>query len=607
MTDTFRYRPLSGSASEIRLLEIQPSSKLDDPVLCLLRHVKLHDVPDYNALSYAWGDPDNTDEIWVSYSSEYGEITLKSMEITRNLKAALKRLRHRTRTFVVWADALCIDQANISEKEIQIPKMGAIYSQAMHVYLWLGEWHESTDDPDVVKPPYEANVRKAFNYIRRLSKTGICEGTSTDPLKAKSGDESLHPESDGTYSGLYSIWNREVLSRLWVVQELCLAGTEVQVLCGDEVTTLQASANAVQYINKRAIDNGSSEQQIQTLRAYWLVRAWQTLRPALGSFDDLSKVEQIIHAMRQTVGSFRFKLRQDVLYGILGLIESNEEAPDVLKPDYQKDISIFYLDLACFLTQETGTAVIIDAAARNKKTLEGLPSWAPHWDWDWRGVEPRDLRLFRSNEVAISADRTRLHLSCVDLGNLQVVSQLKPTEVNDPDKLWKRLIEILTVLKRKTCITTGAHDPNVVETKFVHLLINFGVLHAVNSNAFQILKGLLSDETVNDKSHRQPRITSEVLTISNSLISLFQNYATSYFFTTEGGTIGISVKALNDQPSYKAVLVPTARPVVVEQKESFCSVHGECDIGEPWYPASSMTEAHLHVLKHQKLTNLTLV
>jgi hypothetical protein len=39
----------------------------------------------------------------------------------------------------IWADAVCIDQSNTQEKELQLPLMPEIYAKACQVIVWLGE------------------------------------------------------------------------------------------------------------------------------------------------------------------------------------------------------------------------------------------------------------------------------------------------------------------------------------------------------------------------------------------------------------------------------------------------------------------------------------
>jgi hypothetical protein len=54
----YPYRPLDSSSHEIRILQWVPSQdENNNKVECKLVHVSLDEDPDYDALSYTWGDP----------------------------------------------------------------------------------------------------------------------------------------------------------------------------------------------------------------------------------------------------------------------------------------------------------------------------------------------------------------------------------------------------------------------------------------------------------------------------------------------------------------------------------------------------------------------
>ncbi|KAF2034879.1 hypothetical protein EK21DRAFT_55691, partial [Setomelanomma holmii] len=114
------YRPLRETHEEIRLLDLQPAARLDDPLRGTLRHAKLHDA--YCALSYVWGQ----------------HVGDKSNIAINSLAAALRHLRQKYGRITIWTDALCIDQMNKDEKSWQVPLMKSIYSEAKEVHAWLG-------------------------------------------------------------------------------------------------------------------------------------------------------------------------------------------------------------------------------------------------------------------------------------------------------------------------------------------------------------------------------------------------------------------------------------------------------------------------------------
>ena len=56
----------------------------------------------------------------------------------RNLWDFLRVARHSYPSRPLWIDAICIDQASLSERNHQVAQMGAIYAAAAHVIIWLG-------------------------------------------------------------------------------------------------------------------------------------------------------------------------------------------------------------------------------------------------------------------------------------------------------------------------------------------------------------------------------------------------------------------------------------------------------------------------------------
>lgn len=121
------YNPIVGDDT-IRLLEILPGSGID-VVACRLRTVQFSDAPQYEALSYCWGDALFNMEAYCN-----GE----RLAITTNLYSALSHLRNDNKLRVLWVDAICINQADIDERNQQVRLMRQIYEKAEAVVVWLG-------------------------------------------------------------------------------------------------------------------------------------------------------------------------------------------------------------------------------------------------------------------------------------------------------------------------------------------------------------------------------------------------------------------------------------------------------------------------------------
>lgn len=95
-------------------------------------------VEPYEALSYTWGA---SDEATVLSNSEACSFAIHS-----NLGAALRRLRNPLQPTYWWIDALCINQADVAEKNVQLPLMPEIYGRATTVAVWLGREYDRSGE-----------------------------------------------------------------------------------------------------------------------------------------------------------------------------------------------------------------------------------------------------------------------------------------------------------------------------------------------------------------------------------------------------------------------------------------------------------------------------
>jgi len=92
------YERISEHNRTIRILTLLPG-KHGFVIECTLQQVSLDMKHVYEALSYAWGSPDLTDEIQVK-----GE----TLKITANLALALRYVRLTDQPLTLWVDAICL-------------------------------------------------------------------------------------------------------------------------------------------------------------------------------------------------------------------------------------------------------------------------------------------------------------------------------------------------------------------------------------------------------------------------------------------------------------------------------------------------------------------
>lgn len=65
--------------------------------------------------------------------------------VAENLHLALSQLRYQSIERTLWTDAVCINQENDREKELQIQCTPKIYGQADRIVVWLGEAADGSD------------------------------------------------------------------------------------------------------------------------------------------------------------------------------------------------------------------------------------------------------------------------------------------------------------------------------------------------------------------------------------------------------------------------------------------------------------------------------
>lgn len=128
MTTTFfSYQELNEPCA-FRLLELLPGQRLD-PICCAIQHSSVAIRPEFYALSYCWGSTNDWEHILVDG---------KLLPIRRSLHEFLVELRLLDRPRTVWADAVCINQCDVVERNAQVALMRDIYFAAQTVLVWLG-------------------------------------------------------------------------------------------------------------------------------------------------------------------------------------------------------------------------------------------------------------------------------------------------------------------------------------------------------------------------------------------------------------------------------------------------------------------------------------
>ena len=174
------YTPLRTTTST-RLLTLHPGSGRG-PIHASLRQVDLADDPEFEAVSYTWGEDTIKKTVVIN-----GRKTL----VWNNLWTFLKVLRHKTQPRTLWTDAISIYQTNADEKAHQTGIIDKVFMYATGVVAWVGE---HADGSETLFRPWPTPMPFIFEGVP-IHKT---RGLSGNLRKFLGHDESYFREKSAT-------------------------------------------------------------------------------------------------------------------------------------------------------------------------------------------------------------------------------------------------------------------------------------------------------------------------------------------------------------------------------------------------------------------------
>jgi hypothetical protein len=385
------YRPLDSLRWEIRLLQIKSSGWSTSKVECELQTVSLLEVPSFTALSYVWGDPALQEDIIING---------KVCTVRRNLARALRNSRYHwyehfpdrdANEFRIWADAVCINQGDIVERNQQIQLMRQIYTSAELVISSLDIGDDANKLTEIAfdalnsiydilvdeegRPRCSMQEARAFKWLEKLP--SLCDpNLEPNPWHAIDFFQAEHP----------------YFRRVWILQEVVLAKKAVLV-CGshtipfDKLVTLGATFGTLP-------ENELLRPDFIPSQTWGLVQKFQagTGLSTIGLYASIQEMYLSSEEYRNYDPDMAFSMLfvatgllwlaasdpRDYFYGLLGLSKIDVVA------DYNKTVCEVYREFCQrrlnisdnhqhFLAHWSGVGF------SGTSKLE-LPSWAPNFD-----------------------------------------------------------------------------------------------------------------------------------------------------------------------------------------------------------------------------------
>ncbi len=347
--EDFPYPLLPVGVDAIRILTVEPGD-FSTPLVGTLTSVTFSSKPKYVALSYTWGDPypedaafpaspdetassrqlsesisatprcqayrfsgasiptnqgpENTIPICCSkVSSRIQETNRKaiinlngcSLHIHNNLCLAMLHLRSPTHPLALWVDAICINQADMKERNAQVAMMSFIYTRALKVVAWLGakEYRNELSVFESMASDWKAG--QVRNLASSMAAGGANLGYSFPP------DLQAYRIAESSY------W-----TRLWVVQEACLPRL-LEFVYGSQIWTYDHLRQfpVVKSMRSQRQRSGSSED----VGNGGLEAMLRLIDARDAKHTDAMMLEHLIEVFaRNRCGELR-----DRVYGLLGL------------------------------------------------------------------------------------------------------------------------------------------------------------------------------------------------------------------------------------------------------------------------------------------------
>lgn len=286
------HLPLETSSS-FRLLRIQPVLA-DDSISCTLHHFEIHNAPTYSALSYCWGNAEQTRVV---------RLNTYQYSLHDNLWNFLRQMQNDKKFGYYWVDGLCIDQGNIRERNHQVGLMGEIYHNAKEVIIWLGMDAQGEIALQELGK-YKCSKDRHSPFAQDLEQLFLC------------GNHLLN----------YNYWYR-----IWIIQEVALA-KKAYVTCGSASMEFQSFDRTLGSLGVQGPE--------------WMSNDYFGRR----TLTQLSKMQQ---GSRPNLWKLLWRFEEslctderDRVYGFFGLLSFKDSDPSVfnIEVDYEKPILDVFFD-----------------------------------------------------------------------------------------------------------------------------------------------------------------------------------------------------------------------------------------------------------------------
>ncbi|KAI1424335.1 hypothetical protein F5Y12DRAFT_785471 [Xylaria sp. FL1777] len=413
--EEFEYPSLRSKPRVFRVIKLLPSTRSWFSPFREILNIEILEVNvddaagEFDTLSYSWGNGAVDRIVIVSplRSNETGR-GYSTIRISASLESALLSLVRNANTEAsrpIFADQICINQADNAEKAQQVALMGDIYARSAKTIVWLGEDTRET--------------RRYFDFSSEVNSEGILGRVMGPNVSHFMNvfdavmDSSLEVETEAERQdrddildlvtrygprfplrGLAEILRRTWAKRLWTVQEGCLPA-ELTFRCGEKSLCYDCFRGGLLFYS--------------IWNTYWLrmpngpvpkeeIRARNEIFNLNKPFLRLVKDRKAIHVTRSPRSTLTDMVIQynvndnmpkigatkaeDRIYALLGLARSDEITREVVQGMEIDNVKSSFTKFAASVIPRHVDVLLFSQIPKSPEYRHLLPSWVPDWSTD---------------------------------------------------------------------------------------------------------------------------------------------------------------------------------------------------------------------------------
>jgi hypothetical protein len=435
---------------------------------------------------------------------------------TRNLDNALRHLRHSNKSRLIWIDALCINQNNISEKSIQVSNMGNVYRLAKTTISWLGPEENQSSKAINLLRTIATHVKVDWHFHEMQPSSEIRENKTLSDQDRNAGDKSETlsaaewgdaasrvPWTDQELQWLSSLFSRSYFERAWIVQEISLSN-DVVFQCG-LLTFAEDDLWKSIFCLKSKLTSGSIEES----------ETYESFQKAVSQVYIIGRLKKryggITYVdLREHMKRFHCRDPHDIIYANLKILKGGI----TVVPDYSLAVKDVFIEVARRSIEIQGTLELLVICELSSIALD-IPSWVPDWATPLRTnlqiVYPWSACASISPIVSFSNDGLNCTVTGISITEIRQTFESSAVENESLEKHTQRFLQLIKPTEQELNMTYQ-NGQSLVEA-YAHTLVAGG---------FQM------DDETSRIERRSPRITEAISRIYQEWFSTLQDPTSSH-------------------------------------------------------------------------------